>query len=173
VESKVPVPFKCHGSAITSRDNLTTSAACGVIIVYIHTTNARRPHCINNTNHVLLPSLSIASQGRAAFSLAIATRERGQQTCYIGSAFGIRPASRKLNNIIFNSSPSKRFRRPPPQYTSRTSRIANLVGHPDLVEDGIVPSPSVDASHFVTSHQIPWLSIAVGSARPSLASHYS
>jgi hypothetical protein len=46
-------------------------------------------------------------------SLTTATQERGQHTRYIGSAFGIRPTSRKLNNIIFNSSPSKRFRKPP------------------------------------------------------------
>jgi hypothetical protein len=61
----------------------------------------------------LLPSLFIASQGRVVFSLSTATQERGQYTRYIGSAFGIRPTSQKLNNIIFNSSPSKRFRRSP------------------------------------------------------------
>jgi hypothetical protein len=36
---------------------------------------------------------------------------------------------------------------------SRTSRIVNRVGCTDLIEDGIVPYPSNDASHFVTSHQ--------------------
>jgi hypothetical protein len=84
-----------------------------VLIVYIHTTKGCRPHCKNNTNHILLPSFSIVSRGRAAFSLTTATRERGQQTRYIGSAFRIRPASQKLNIIIFNSSPLKRFRRSP------------------------------------------------------------
>jgi hypothetical protein len=91
--------------------------------------------------------------GRAAFSLTTATRERGQQTCYVVLAFRIRHASQKLNNIIFNSLPSKRFCRSPPQYMSRTSGIENLVVHPDLVEDRVVPSPSVDTSHFATSHQ--------------------
>jgi hypothetical protein len=93
-----------------SPSHFTTSNA---IIIYIHTAKGRQPHCTNNTNHILLPSLSIASRGRAAFSLTTTTRERGQQTCNIGSAFEIRPPSQKLNNNIFNSSPSKRFRRSP------------------------------------------------------------
>jgi hypothetical protein len=61
----------------------------------------------------LLPFLFIASRGRATFSLTTAIQERGQHKRYIGSAFGIRPASRKLNNIILNSSPSNRLRRSP------------------------------------------------------------
>jgi hypothetical protein len=112
-KARSPSHFTCHTTTITNRDNLTTSTARDVIIVYIHTAKGRRPHCTNNTNRILLPSLSIASRGRAAFLLTTATRERVQQTCYIGSVFGIRPASRKLNNIIFNSLPSKRFHRFP------------------------------------------------------------
>jgi hypothetical protein len=34
-----------------------------------------------------------------------------------------------------------------------TSRIVNRVGCTDLIEDGIIPYPSDNASHFVTSHQ--------------------
>jgi hypothetical protein len=108
-----PSHFTHHTTTITNRDNLTTSTARDDIIVYIHTVKGRRPHCTNNANHILLSSLSIASRGRAAFSLTTATRERGQPTCYIGSAFRIRSASQKLNNIIFNSSPSNRFCRSP------------------------------------------------------------
>jgi hypothetical protein len=50
---------------------------------------------------------------RAAFSLKFTKERQCQHTFYIGSYFGIRPASRKLNNISLNSSPSKRARRSP------------------------------------------------------------
>jgi hypothetical protein len=100
-----PSPWKARSPSHFTTSNFT--------IVYIHTAKGRRPHRTNNTDHILLPSLSIVSQGRPAFSLTTTTRERGQQTCYIGSAFEIRPASQKLNIIILNSSPSKRFRRSP------------------------------------------------------------
>jgi hypothetical protein len=66
-----------------------------------------------NTHRILLPSLFIASRERAAFSLTTAIQERGKHRRYIGSAFGIRPTSRKLNSINLNSSPSNRLRRSP------------------------------------------------------------
>jgi hypothetical protein len=122
---------------------------------YIHKVQGPAATSHNNTNHILLPTLSIAKRGRATFSLTIATRERGQQKCYIGSAFGIRSASQKLNNIILNSSPSNRFRKTPSPIHARLrmSRTVDRVDYPDLVEDLIAPYPSGDVSHFVTSHQ--------------------
>ena len=45
---------------------------------------------------------------------SVFTQHRNRTTnCHIGSSFGIRPASRKLNNINLNSSPSNRSCRSP------------------------------------------------------------
>jgi hypothetical protein len=64
-----------------------------IVIDYIHTARGHQPYRTNKYNRIF-SSLFIASRGRASFSLTTARQERGHQTYYIGSAFGIMSASR-------------------------------------------------------------------------------
>jgi hypothetical protein len=64
-----------------------------IVTCYIHTARGHQPYRTNKYKRIL-PSLFIVSRGREAFSLTTARQERGHQTYYIGSAFGIMPASR-------------------------------------------------------------------------------
>jgi hypothetical protein len=120
---------------------------------YIHKEKGPSATLHNNTNHILLPSLSIANRGRVAFSLTIATRERGQQTCYIDSAFGIRPTSRKLNNIIFNYSPSNRFRKSPSPIHAPDVEDSKSRWPPRSSRRQDRSIPIRRRPHFATSHQ--------------------
>jgi hypothetical protein len=72
-----------------------------------HTTH----HSIHYTQYLPLTSMAIAVLlRRGEGSVFTQYRNRTARATYyhIGSSFGIRPASRKLNNINLNSSPSKR-----------------------------------------------------------------
>jgi hypothetical protein len=68
----------------------------------------------NKIAHIHVPIAILWRRGRGQrFSLLSPKKGGGNTHWYIGSCFGIKPASRKLNNINLNSSPSKRSRRSP------------------------------------------------------------
>jgi hypothetical protein len=65
------------------------------------------------THHKYDHRSSFAKRGGQRFHSSSLKNGDGNTRYYIGSSFGIRPASRKLNNINLNSSPSKRSHRSP------------------------------------------------------------